>query len=829
MSDSSNLSQFSMFDLFRQEVETHAGTLNRVLVNLEETPENAQYLEEAMRASHSIKGAARVVHAENAVELAHAMEDLLVAAQEHKIKLNADLIDLLLKGVDSLSEIASYDEAAATEFQTTMASKHHSLALQFHAAQSPQSPSNEKHGNQEKKENHEKHERHENRENSENSKSSESSERPRSPEPVSGAAVKLATQNTASAHLNDDQDSDEANQDALIAAPGKPVPTVQANSGKELEAEKENFVRVTSNNLNTLMGLAGEYLVEARWLAPFATNMQRQKKSHRELGRILDKLTEIVEKNGDQETYGRMLQELRDRFTGCRADLADRIEAFEEYAHRTDNLSNRLYREVLSCRMRPFADGVKHLPRMVRDLARSLEKKVKFEITGKATEVDRDILQKLEAPLNHMLRNSLDHGLETPEERLQSGKPETGTLSLHAFHRAGMLSIIIEDDGRGVDVSRLKKKIIEKGLASADTVARLTESELIDFLFLPGFSTATKVTEVSGRGVGLDVVRDMLAGVGGVIRVENQCGQGIKFHLQLPLTLSMIRTLMVKVGGEAYAFPLSRIERSIMLPRDEILLVEGRPYFTFNDCNIGLFEAAEVLEVIAEGDHGDVVPVVVIGSKNQFYGVMVERFLGERQLVVRPNDPRLGRVQDISSTALMSDGTPVLIFDVEDFIQSINNYLSGESARRGHSEHSEHSELPGGEKPALIKSIPRILVVEDSMTVRETEKKLLAAAGYEVCTAVDGADGLQAARTGGFDLIISDIDMPRMSGLELLKQLRSDAKLAGVPVIICSYKSRDKDRQMGIDAGADVFLSKETIQMPVFLETVKKLLGGEKL
>ncbi|MDD3149190.1 MAG: hybrid sensor histidine kinase/response regulator, partial [Candidatus Riflebacteria bacterium] len=783
MSDSSNLSQFSMFDLFRQEVETHAGTLNRVLVNLEETPENAQHLEEAMRASHSIKGAARVVHAENAVELAHAMEDLLVAAQEHKIKLNADLIDLLLKGVDSLSEIASYDEAAATEFQTKMAGSHHALALQFHAALSPGSL------------NHEKHEKQENRENS------APPAIPGSPEsPKNGAAVKPATENTAPAHLDDDQCNDEANQDAMIAAPAKPLPAVQTASGKELESEKENFVRVTSNNLNTLMGLAGEYLVEARWLAPFAANMQRQKKSHHEVGRLLDKLTEVVEKNGDQGAYGKMLQDLKDRFVGCRTDLADRIEAFEEYAHRTDNLSNRLYREVLSCRMRPFADGVKHLPRMVRDLARSLEKKVRFEITGKATEVDRDILQKLEAPLNHMLRNSLDHGLETPAERKQSGKPETGTLSLHAFHRAGMLSIVIEDDGRGIDISRLKKKIIEKGLASADTVARLTESELIDFLFLPGFSTATQVTEVSGRGVGLDVVRDMLAGVGGVIRVENQFGQGIRFHLQLPLTLSMIRTLMVKVGGEAYAFPLSRIERSIMVPRDEILLVEGRPYFTFNDCNIGLFEAAEVLEVMPEGEPADVVPVVVIGNKNQFYGVMVERFLGERQLVVRPNDPRLGRVQDISSTALMSDGTPVLIFDVEDFIQSINNYLSGESARRGA---SEISELHMGEKPLKIDNAPRILVVEDSMTVRETEKKLLAAAGYEVCTAVDGADGLQAARTGGFDLIISDIDMPRMSGLELVKLLRGDAKLAGVPVIICSYKNREKDRQMGIDAGAD--------------------------
>ena len=247
--------------------------------------------------------------------------------------------------------------------------------------------------------------------------------------------------------------------------------------------------------------------------------------------------------------------------------------------------------------MRPLADGVRGFPRLVRDVARQLGKNVKFEVIGETTGVDRDILDKLEAPLNHLIRNALDHAIEPPEERAAAGKPETGTIRLEARHRAGMLQIILADDGRGIDLNRLRAKILERGLATAAMTAAMTEAELLEFLFLPGFSTKDKVTEISGRGVGLDVVQDMVRAVGGFVRVSSQIGGGTRFTLQLPITMSVIRALLVRICGEPYAFPLNRIDRIVMLPSDAILVLEGRQHFMMDGEPVGLVEASQVLEL----------------------------------------------------------------------------------------------------------------------------------------------------------------------------------------------------------------------------------------
>ena len=236
--------------------------------------------------------------------------------------------------------------------------------------------------------------------------------------------------------------------------------------------------------------------------------------------------------------------------------LGETVEAIEEFTRVSENLSSRLHHEVLTSRMRPLADGVRGFPRLVRDLARELGKQARFEVVGETTGVDRDILDRLEAPLNHLIRNAMDHGLEMPEDRRAAGKPPTGTIRLEARHRAGMLQIILSDDGRGIDLERLRAKVVERGLTTAAMAARLSETELLDFLFLPGFSTKEQVTEVSGRGVGLDVVQSMVHAVRGSVRVASRPGKGTRFVLQLPITVSVIRALLVEIAGEPYAFPL---------------------------------------------------------------------------------------------------------------------------------------------------------------------------------------------------------------------------------------------------------------------------------
>jgi two-component system sensor histidine kinase and response regulator WspE len=579
--------------------------------------------------------------------------------------------------------------------------------------------------------------------------------------------------------------------------------------------DKDRMVRVTAENLNRLMGLAGESLVESRWTEPFAKALRQLKRSQLELADILERLREALTEVEVPERVAEHVTAARRKVNECRHLLAERLTELELFARRSENLANRLYREAIASRMRPFDDGVQGFPRMVRDIARRLGKKVSLEIIGRATEVDRDILERLEAPLSHLIRNAIDHGIEPPEERLAVGKPEEGTVRLEAAHKGGMLSITVSDDGRGVELERLRQKIISTQLTTADIATSLTEAELMEFLFLPAFSTKESVTEISGRGVGLDVVHEMAREVGGTVRAVSEPGQGMHFYLQLPLTLSVLRTLVVQIAGEPYAFPLARIDRALMLPKDDIDVVAGRQYFTIDGQHIGLVSAHQVL-VLQESTHNsDTLPVIVISDRLNCYGLVVDRFVGESDLVVQPLDPRLGKIPDISTAALLEDGSPILIIDVEDMVHSVDNLLGGRRLRK----------VSQAASATIGPTRKRILVIDDSITVREVERQLLANHGYEVEVAVDGMDGWNAVRAGHYDLVISDVDMPRMDGFALVSQIKNDARLSALPVMIVSYKGSEEDRHRGLEAGANYYLTKSSFHDETLLQAVVDLIG----
>jgi two-component system sensor histidine kinase and response regulator WspE len=452
---------------------------------------------------------------------------------------------------------------------------------------------------------------------------------------------------------------------------------------------------------------------------------------------------------------------------------------------------------------------------MVRDLARQLNKQARLEIQGQQTGVDREILDRLEAPLTHLLRNGLDHGLETPAERQAAGKPAEGLLTLTARHHSGQLHVTVADDGRGIDLERLRAQVTARELISAELAARLSEPELLEFLFLPGFSTANAVTELSGRGVGLDVVRSFTQSVGGLVRVENRPGAGLLFHLQLPITLSVVRALLVEVGGEPLAIPLARIHQLASTNRDAIRTLEGRWYLTVDQANIGLVDARELLELPSPRPRPAQWPVVILGDRIRGYGLVVDRLLGESKLVVRHLDAQLGKVRDVASVSLLNDGSPVLILDPEDLIRSIENQLAG-----GRLKHFQSTPTA-----APVKKPKRILVAEDSLTVRELERKLLVQRGYLVDVAVDGMEAWNDARLGHYDLIISDVDMPRLNGIDLVRNLKRDPRLSPTPIIIVSYKDRDEDRLRGLEAGANHYLAKSSFHDDSFLTTVTDLIG----
>lgn len=763
----------SMIDLFRLEAEAQVAILNEGLLALESDAQSTQALEQLMRAAHSIKGAARIIGLDAFVNLAHVMEDCFVAAQNGSLILTADDVDILLQGVDWLGSVCDISNDELAPWLVGQSSSIEMTREQVNGILNPgDKPQKQESG-------------------SVLVVTPESSS-PLPEEPSQGAIALRLPEATAT------QPSSER----------RPAPQQQSHTS-------DRVVRVSAENLNRIMGLAGESLIEANWLQPYADSMMTLKRRMVYLSRTLEQLEDSLGHGVYEQEGKELLAQARSQEQESLDFLGDRLEELELYAQRTANLSDRLYREVITSHMRPFVDGVQGFPRMIRDLARKLNKQVRLEILGKATPVDRDILKKLEAPLTHILRNATDHGIEQPEQRIAAGKSPEGTIRLEALHRGGMLAITITDDGKGIDPEQLRQKVINKNLANAEIAAKLTETELMEFLFLPGFSTAQQVTEISGRGVGLDVAKSMVQEVGGTVRAMSQPGKGTSFHFQLPLTLSVVRTLLVEISGKPYAIPLARIDQIMTLDKSEISEVENRQYFTMNQQHIGLIAAHQVLELAPPLSTSGALSVAILSDGPHTYGLVVDQFLGERDLVVRPLDPRLGKVPDISATSLMGDGSPILIVDVSDMVRSIDTILNtGQLMRVGH----ETQNLPGDKRQ-------RVLVVDDSITVREMERKLLENRGYKVDTAVNGMEGWNAIRTHSYDLVISDIDMPRMNGIELVKQMKSHPRLYDIPVIIVSYRDREEDRIQGLEAGADYYLTKSSFHDETLIDAVVDLIG----
>jgi len=575
----------------------------------------------------------------------------------------------------------------------------------------------------------------------------------------------------------------------------------------------ERVVRVTADSFNRLFGLASDALIKGRWVGPFSQSLTRLKRLHLEASKSVDRVRDGLPASADEHTRA-ALAEAQRQLSECQQLLADRLVSLDWFDRRAQNGLQRLYDEALACRMRPFRDGTQPLPLLVRTVARSLGKRVTLRIEGEGTQVDRDLLSRLDAPLGHLLRNAIDHGIESPEERRAAGKPEESTLRLEARHSAGRLHITLSDDGRGVDLEGLRARIVTRDLINAEAAQALSEAELLEFLFLPGFTLKDTVSDISGRGVGLDAVRDMVTQVRGTVRVTTVRGAGTQFRLQLPVTLSVLRALIVEVGGEPYAFPLSAVTRALQLAPERVARLEGRQHFDLDGRRVGLVSAQQVLGIadspLTAGTHA----VVVVGEGVHACGIIVDCFLGERELVVQPLDPLLGKIKDISAGALLDDGAPVLIVDADDLLRSVAKLATD---RR----------LAAPEPVATEPRRPRkrVLIVDDSLTVRELERKVLVQRGYDVDVAVDGMDGWNAVRDGRFDLVVTDVDMPRMDGIELVSLITRDPQLRSTPVMIVSYKDREADRRRGLEAGAAYYLTKGSFQDDTLVQAVVDLIG----
>ena len=758
----------SLLELFSLEAEAQTQVLNAGLLALERNPTQADQLEACMRAAHSLKGAARIVGVDAGVSVSHVMEDCLVSAQEGRLYLQREHIDALLQGTDLLMRIATPGNTVGP--QDIDAYVAHMNELLDPSA--PVAPS-----------------------------------------------AQVAPPDF------------DVSQLLLMPTPVAPEPVIDVPAQAQVEPQVspepvrrpqrltesgERVLRVTAQRLNSLLDLSSKSLVETQRLKPFLVTLQRLKRMQSTNLRAMDTLSEQLKVMGLGHEAEEALIDARRILAESQQLLGEQTAELDEFCWQAGQRAQMLYDTALACRMRPFADVLVGQERMVRDLGRALGKQIRLEIEGEKTQVDRDVLEKLEAPLIHLLRNAVDHGIETPEQRLLAGKPAEGLIRLRISHQAGLLVLELSDDGAGVDLERLRRTIVERQLSTELTVAQLSEEELLSFLFLPGFSLRDTVTEVSGRGVGLDAVQHMVRLLRGAIVLEHTPQHGSRFHLEVPLTLSVVRSLVVEVADEAYAFPLAHIERMRDVHPDDIVQLEGRQHFWHEGRHVGLVAASQLLQRPPSQSDDETLKVVVIRERDAVYGVAVERFVGERTLVVLPLDPRLGKVQDISAGALLDDGSPVLIVDVEDMLRSVDKLLNTGRLERIDRRNRHTAEL----------TRKRILVVDDSLTVRELQRKLLLNRGYEVAVAVDGMDGWNALRAEHFDLLITDIDMPRMDGIELVTLLRRDSRLQSMPVMVVSYKDREEDRRRGLDAGADYYLAKASFHDDALLDAVVELIGG---
>lgn len=752
-----------LLDMFRAEVEEQIAVLQDAIVALDAGGDAAQHLGTCMRAAHSLKGAARIVGIDPGVQLAHAMEDAFEGARHGRLTLDAGHIDRLLAAGDYLAHLGKIEIAEMAAWLDAEAEAMAALVAELEAigkgeaAPPPAVP-----------------------------------DPPPAPEPAPVAEASA------------EPEPPPATETPAPEPAPAPKPEASDAEGRAMQS-----IKVSTETLAKFMGVSAQVLIDARRLQSTVDSLQQVRRRLARLERAL----------GSESSSGinraSATDAVRAELAALREDFGERIDEFETQTGRSLVNADMLYGEVLRSRMRPFADVVGGFPRLVRDVARQLDKKVTLEIVGRNTEMDRDIAGVLDSPLGHLLRNAVDHGMETPDVRRAAGKPEEGTILLEAKHRGGALVVTVKDDGKGIDVDRLRGRIVEKGLVDGGTAESLSEAEVLEFLFLPGFSTASQVTDISGRGVGLDVVQSTAQRAGGVVHVSSVLGQGTTFELQMPVARSVVRALLVNLAGSPWALPLARIDEIRQVAARDIRMIEGRRVIDVDGADVGVVPLGEVLELAGAGAGGEELTLVMIREQGQRFGLEVDGVMGEQELVVRPLDQRLGKVPDVLASSLLDNGTAVLILDIEDLVRSVDSLLAQGRLRGSRRNRAD-----------TARRARHILVVDDSLTVRETERKLLERAGYLVDVAVDGVAGWNALRLGNYDLLLTDVDMPRMTGIDLTRAVRDDARLRDLPVMIVSYKEREEDRRAGFEAGADRYITKASFRDDSLLKAVEELIGG---
>ncbi|MBT9612568.1 MAG: response regulator [Burkholderiales bacterium] len=753
---------------FRIEADEHLRAMSSGLLELEKTPSGdhrAKIVEQVFREAHSLKGAARAVSLAEVEAVCQALESVFAEMKRNRLAGSPALFDLLHQAIGALDRLV--DPSAGTPSPPSMTAMliqrlDHALQARLH-------------------------------------------------EPEPAAKTRLPEQSPAHA------------ADAPAAMRDMPIPS--ANQSSET-------IRIATTKLDAVMRQVEELLSprlasaqRAKELREAAAALTAWKKERAQIQPALRQVEQAFARNNSANAtaHGRLaLPKLLEYLDGeqlAMKSLDDRLARLRKSADHDQRtlagMTDGLLCDVREMHLLPFSSLIEIFPRFTRELARDQGKEVALMIQGGEIEIDRRILEEMKDPLLHMLRNCIDHGIETPVLRADKHKPPHGTCALAISQLdSGKVEILVTDDGAGIDAAKVKAAACKLGLVSAEETERLEESAALALIFQSGISTSPIITDVSGRGLGLAIVREKVERLGGAIALESTPDAGTCFRITLPLTLATFRGVLVRAGEQLCVIPAGSVERVTRVARKDIRTVENRETIPLDGQAASLVWLTDVLEMPRKpggSESAEMAQAVVLGLGPAHVAFRVDEILGEQEILLKPLGRQLARVRNVAGACVLETGDVAPVLNVADLMKSAVKQATTPRAAIA-------AQLPADAAK------PSILVVEDSITSRALLKNILESAGYRVTTAVDGIDAYTALKTATFDLVVSDVEMPRMDGFDLTAKVRADKQLAELPVVLVTALESREHRERGIDAGANAYIVKSSFDQSNLLETVQRLI-----
>jgi len=754
------------------------------LIELENNPDDLDLLNKIFRVAHTIKGSGSFLNFDKLTHLTHHMEAVLDKARKGELKITPEIMDVILESIDAMKAILEYirdyktDESPDVDIEPIVKKLDAIVNGTFDGGESQK---------EEKKEGL-------NVEDISIENIDEVDLDSLPPEELDAILKKLVEE----VNKSDIEEEDKA---------PKEDKDKEDQKGKESEEEKESKEEKEEKKEENLPQKEEKKEVAT---AVKKDIQQAKKDMKKQIASVKEQTIRVDVKRLDQ--LMNLIGELvlaKNRLIKIYNDVEERYEGekfLEELNQVVSSISivtTDLQIAVMKTRMLPIGKVFNKFPRLVRDLARELGKKVKLIIEGEDTELDKSIIEEIGDPLVHMIRNAVDHGIEPPEDRVQKGKPEEGTIWLKAYNEGNMIVIEIKDDGKGMDPEKLKQKAVEKGIITPQEAENMSDKESFMLVFKPGFSTAEKVTNVSGRGVGMDVVKTNIEKLNGIIEIDSIPGKGTTIKLKIPLTLAIIQALLVASQEDLFAVPLSNVIETVRIVEEDIYTIEGKSVLKLRDEVLPLVNMADIFEIEKILEPEKYLYVVILGLGATKVGLIVDRFIGQEEIVIKSLGEFLKGLPGIAGATIRGDGRVTLIVDVASLMKL---------AKETHNKKLVTDSLKEAKKRKEKPEDYIVLIVDDSAMDRKVMRQAIEPLGVTIMEAKDGVEALNMLKQNDIDAILIDIEMPRMDGYTLAQEIRKYNKYRKLPLIAVTSRATKSDRVRGVEVGMNEYITKPYTQ-----------------